>query len=171
MTLGAHPVRSEACPPLEAIIRPARLDEADTLRAILVAAVEGGTAGAYSAAQRRAWIAAVPTHRAWRARLGRLETWVAQSQDRLVGFMSLNTPLAEVDLAYVSPDVMGRGVAQALYAAVERHARAAKIAHLATDASALAKPFFQRQGWQVIARQNVVAAGVAMHNYKMTKAL
>ena len=85
--------------------------------------------------------------------------------------MSLVVKSGHLDLAYVAPEVMGRGVADALYAVLETRARCAGPGCLTSDASEMARPFFERHGWQVIARQEIVRADVTLHNYRMEKTL
>ena len=68
-------------------------------------------------------------------------------------------------------DVIGRGVAKDLYDAVEARARELGCASLSSDASDLAKRFFERQGWLVVRKKEAVLSGVRMTNYRMIKSL
>ena len=45
------------------------------------------------------------------------------------------------------------------------------LAEIPTDASALARRFFLKQGWQDGPRQDVTRHGVTLHNYRMAKDL
>jgi GNAT superfamily N-acetyltransferase len=59
--------------------------------------------------------------------------WVAIDEDDPIGSIAispLEPPAAELDVMYVAPEHRGRGVAQALLAALEGHARAAGVAVL-----------------------------------------
>jgi len=56
--------------------------------------------------------------------------WVATVADRPVGSVALSPldhPAAELDVMYVAPDHRGAGVAQALLAVLEQHARGAGV--------------------------------------------
>ena len=145
--------------------------DARTLGEIFHAAVHEGAAAAYSAEQRAAWSPQAPDGPAWEARLNGTETVVAVRDGRLLGFMTFIREQAYIDFTYVRPEAMGTGVAAALYAVIEGRARAARIARLSVDASELARPFFGRQGWQVVAREEVVRGGVTLHRYRMEKVL
>lgn len=76
-----------------------------------------------------------------------------------------------IDLAFVAPAALGQGVGWRLYAAVEARARDLGGAVLTTEASRMARPFFERQGWAVVAEQVVLKRGVGLTNCWMRKAL
>jgi hypothetical protein len=54
---------------------------------------------------------------------------------------------------------------------VEAAAREQRIGSLFTEASELARRLFERKGFAVVERQDLVVRGVAIHNYRMAKAL
>lgn len=152
-------------------IRSYEPDDAIPLGRIYFRAVREGTTGHYSAEQRAAWAPHAPASAVWRRRLSHGETVVAEQDGHSVGFMTLLPESGLVDLAFVLPEVMGQGVAAALYAMLENRARAAGLQKLTTEASETARPFFARQGFQVLERQELVRDGVPLHNYRMEKRL
>lgn len=133
-------------------------------------AVREGALKAYTAEQCSAWAPHAPASAVWRRRLAQGQTLVAEQAGEPVGFMTL-LPDGHLDLAFVLPEVMGKGVAAALYATLENRARVAAIAKLTSEASELARPFFLRHGWSVVQRQDLVRDGVPLHNYQMEKRL
>lgn len=151
-------------------IRSYAPDDAIPLGRVYYRAVREGAARAYTAEQCAAWAPHAPASAVWRRRLAHGETLVAEQTGEPVGFMSLLAD-GHLDLVYVMPEVMGRGVAPALYAMLENRARVAGLQRLTTEASELARAFFLRHGWQVIARQDLVRDGVTLHNYQMEKRL
>jgi hypothetical protein len=54
---------------------------------------------------------------------------------------------------------------------VEAAAREQGIRSLFTEASELARRLFERKGFAVVERQDLVIRGVAIHNYRMAKTL
>jgi putative acetyltransferase len=58
-----------------------------------------------------------------------------------------------------------------LYDTVETAARERGIARLYTEASELARRFFERKGFTVKERRDMVLRGVDIHNYSMFKDL
>ncbi|ABD54772.1 GNAT family N-acetyltransferase [Jannaschia sp. CCS1] len=153
------------------IIRPYRPADAIPLATLYHRAVNEGAALKYDAEQRAAWSPQPPTSEGWRARVEEAETLVAERDGAILGFMTLDVAAGFVDFAYVAPDVMGQGVASALYAVIEGRARVKGHAVLETEASLLAEPFFLRQGWRVVQRQEVERCGVKIPNARMEKRL
>lgn len=129
-----------------------------------------GTRAHYTEAQRRAWAGEAPDPQGWRDRLWGVEGFAAEEEGRLVGFMTL-AGTGYIDLAFVAPAALGRGVGWQLYRAVEARARELGASVLTTDASRMARPFFERQGWSTVAEQVVVIRGVVLTTYRMRKAL
>lgn len=153
------------------IIRPARVTDAPGLADLFHRAVHEGTARHYDALQRAAWSPAPPMDEAWRRRLIEAQTVVAERDDRLLGFMTLDAGTGWIDFAYVAPEAMGQGVAETLYAVLEGRARAAGLTRLETEASLLAERFFARRGWHIVTRQEVERQGVRLPNAVMAKEL
>jgi putative acetyltransferase len=153
------------------LIRPYRGDDAPALAAVFHSAVRTGAGRHYSAKQRAAWSPEPPSGDEWQARLAQPDTMVAELDGAAVGFMTLDMTTGYLDFAYVAPGVMGKGVAETLYAVVEGRARVAGVAQLSTEASRLAERFFLRRGWQLVARQKVERRGVKIPNARMEKRL
>jgi putative acetyltransferase len=127
----------------------------------------------YSAEQVRAWApeegrTAASTQR-W-AGDGRLVLVAADERDSPVAFIDLE-PDGHIDHLFCAPEAAGHGIASQLYQAVEAAAREHGIARFHTEASELARRFFERRGFVMVARQDLVRHGVPIHNYKMTKEL
>ncbi|MBC55844.1 MAG: GNAT family N-acetyltransferase [Confluentimicrobium sp.] len=161
--IGAERIR--AMPPYQ--IRPGRPGDGPAAHHVLHAAVHQGAAAFYSAAERAAWAPDGPPAPDWEARLLSGHTLVAEDRaGAMIGFMTLGHD-GFLDFAYVAPGWMGKGVGDALYAALEPIARAAGMRVLSTEASHLARRFFHRHGWATVARQSVIRDGVAITNFRM----
>jgi putative acetyltransferase len=125
-------------------------------------------AARYDAAQLAAWAPEPPDLEAWRARLASLETLVAEADGELLGFLSY-TPVGHVELLYTAPASARRGVASALYRAAEDELRARGVRELTTEASLVARPFFERQGYLVVEEQRVERNGQVFRRFAMRK--
>ncbi len=147
-------------------VRPYRAADAGVLGGIFFEAVRIGAAPKYSAAELAAWAPLHPSPEVWAARLDGLLTLVAEEGETALGFMSLRQD-GYLDLAFLRPDQRGKGVADALYAALLAEARALGLARLTTEASRMARPFFLRHGWQELAAQVVERQGVGIENFRM----
>lgn len=107
-------------------------------------------------------------HEHQRSSDGRLLLVAADSSDRLVGFIDLE-PDGRIDRLYCVSEAVGRGVASRLYDSIEDAARAQGIERLFTEASETARRFFERKGFMVLERQDMILRGVRIHNYRMAK--
>ena len=144
--------------------------DAGPLAVVFHRAVREGARARYDTAQVKAWSPEVPSEAKWSERLAAADTVVAAEGDQRVGFMSLNAD-GYLDLAFVVPEVMGRGVSDALYAVLETRARVRRLKRLTTQASLMAEPFFARHGWTVTRRQDVEIRNTLLKNAWMEKAL
>jgi len=105
-----------------------------------------------------------------RASDGRLVLLATGENDRAVAFIDLE-PDGHIDHIFCAPEAAGQGIASLLYEAAEMAARQQGISRLHTEASELARRFFQRKGFVVLERQDMVLRGEPIHNYKMAKDL
>ena len=133
-------------------------------------AVHQGAAGFYDAAQRAAW-APSPLPRAdVPDKLLDQRCFVAERDGQVIGLMSLCAD-GYLDMAFVRPEVMGTGVADALYLAVLEEARGLRLTRLTTHASHLARRFFARRGWQVDAAETHPHNGQVFERFAMSVAV
>lgn len=151
-------------------IRSFTAADAGPLGQVFHRAVREGASHRYAPDQVKAWAPHAPTGEAWQTRLAEADTVVAVEGETRLGFMNIDAT-GYLDLAFVLPEQMGQGVSDLLYAVLESRARARGIARLTTQASLLAEPFFARQGWEVIRRQEVEMSGVVLENAWMEKRL
>ncbi|WP_258065504.1 GNAT family N-acetyltransferase [Rathayibacter tritici] len=93
---------------------------------------------------------------------------VATIGDELVGFSDVSAA-GWIDMMFVSPRFLRRGVASRLLAHLLARTEAAP--EFAADGSITARPFFERHGFVVVAEQHPVRAGVKLTNYRMARRL
>lgn len=126
----------------------------------------------YSPRQVRAWVPArwdaEREHR--RSGDGRLVLVAADEAGRVVAFIDLE-PDGHIDRLFCAPEAAGRGVASRLYDAVEAVALARGTGRLLTEASELARRFFEGKGFEVLERQDKILRGVSLFNFRMAKVL
>jgi putative acetyltransferase len=101
---------------------------------------------------------------------GRLVLIAEGESGRAIAFIDLE-PDGHIDRLYCAPEAAGRGIASRLYDAAESAAREQGIGVLYTEASELARRFFERKGFAVLERQDKILRGVPIHNYRMAKTL
>jgi putative acetyltransferase len=122
----------------------------------------------YRPAQIEAWSRFADENTAWDRRLRTRLVWVAEEQGQPIGFIQLELP-DHIDLIYVHPAHMRKGVATALLATVEEAARRNGINLLNVEASITSRPFFEARGFETISPQIVTARGEDFLNYRMEK--
>jgi putative acetyltransferase len=155
-----------------ATIRGYEQRDADDLADVFFRSVRQVAISDYTPAQVRAW---APERRTpeqlhqW-AGDGRLVLLATNESDRAMAFIDLE-PDGHIDHLFCAPEAAGRGIASQLYEAVEAAARQQEISRLYTEASELARRFFERKGFVVLERQDLVVRGEPIHNYKMAKDL
>lgn len=149
-------------------IRAYRDGDAGPLFAVFYRAVHAGTQAFYSEDERNAWAPSAKPGSMWVPRLAEQLTLVAEQDDgTAVGFMTMGDE-GYLDYAYVAPEVMGTGVANALHASLLEHARHRGLTRLETEASHLARRFFLKHGWRDEGEQQVERLGVAITNFRMS---
>lgn len=145
-------------------------EDAAQIARVFHASVHGLARGDYTAEQLNAWSPAPRDAEWYQARAEARAVWVAERGAEILGFLELE-PDGHVDMLYVAPAAARRGIAMALYQALEAYARERGFSRLYVEASETALPFFTRMGFGSPQRRDFERNGVAIHNYAMEKRL
>lgn len=151
-------------------LRPYRRDDAPTLLALFRDTIRRINCRDYSPAQVAAWASDDIDAAAWYGRFNGRFVPVAEEAGRPVGFAELE-PNGHIDRVYVSADHQRRGIGSQLLTAVVVEARRLGFARLFTEVSITARPFFEAQGFTVLAPQVVTCRGAEFVNYRMERLL
>jgi putative acetyltransferase len=151
-------------------IRPYAAADLDTLIALFRNTVRAISRSDYTLEQLIAWAPDEIDRDHWLVRLGASSTWVAAEGARIAGFISME-PEGHLDMLYVGPEFQRRGIASALLRSLAHSARSRGLVRLSTEASISARPFFDRQGFRIIAPQTVVRRGQELGNFRMARAV
>ena len=151
-------------------LRLYRPDDAPALLALFRDTIRRVNSRDYSPMQIAAWASDDIDQVAWFARFTERIVAVAEEAGRPVGFAELEAD-GHIDRVYVSADHQRRGIGQQLLAAVVAEARRVALARLFTEASITARPFFEAQGFAVLAPQVVTCRGAEFVNYRMERVL
>jgi putative acetyltransferase len=95
---------------------------------------------------------------------------VAEEGQDLAGFISYDDD-GTIDLVFTAPNYARRGIASTLYHEAEQQLIAKGAKELKTEASVVAKPFFERHGFEVVDEQRVTVRGAQFLRYNMRKDL
>lgn len=142
-------------------IRRGQSSDLPALTLIFWRGVHEGAAPHYTSSQRAAWLPRQPDPAALGARLEDQTVLVAAQEGVPVGFIT-RTPAGHIDLLYVLPEMRGGGAADALWVVMLNDALNNGLAGLTTRASDMARSFFVRNGWSVVADAPQTRAGVVI---------
>lgn len=124
----------------------------------------------YSSDELEAWSPTPPDYPYWKKRLALTKPFVAVDSAGIVGFIELNEG-GYIDCLYVHQDQQGKGVATKLLAHLCAVARDRGFSMLSVQASKVAVPFFQQNGFQLGDQNRVILRGQCLVNYTMTFSL
>jgi putative acetyltransferase len=130
------------------VIRPYTPADAAVTRAVFVRAVRQGAAGRYSPDELLDWLPDPAMPEDWGDWLAEHITLVAEDETGITGFFLLERD-GYLNMAFVLPERMGKGTADALYAGILRQARALGLTQLTVLASRYAQGFLLRHGWRM----------------------
>ncbi|MEM8885918.1 MAG: GNAT family N-acetyltransferase [Planctomycetota bacterium] len=147
-------------------IRRFRDEDTNPLATIFFDAVHAVDDRHYAAHERAAWAPEPRRGEAWRAQLAERETLVAEVDGEIAGFLAFE-PWGRVDFTYVAPAFQRRGVARALHDRVRARAEERRLGRLVVEASHVARPFFESEGYRVVRRNEVERHGVTLSNWIM----
>lgn len=127
--------------------------------------VHAVNAADYTPEQLDAWASDELDLAAWERSLSEHHTVVAVEGAEIVGFGDMDAS-GYLDRLFVSKDHQREGIASAICDELERGAAAATIT---TRAAITALPFFERRGYVVVAKRQVIRGGIALTCYDMIK--
>ncbi len=149
-------------------IRHATLDDLSAIQEIFVGAVRYVSNKDYTSEQIEVWAMAVENVARWEEKIQTQYFIVAEIAGATVGFASLERD-DYFDLLYVHKDHLRKGVANALYQAIETASKAAGSGILRTDVSITARPMLERKGFELLHENRNLLHGVEIINYRMEK--
>jgi putative acetyltransferase len=149
-------------------LRHGQPDDLSELQQLFVNTVAEVCKKNYDQAQIQWWVSTVGNTQRWQEILEGQYVLVAQNEDLIVGFSSLNS-LGYVDMLYVHKDYQRQGIGTKLYMELENEAIRRGNVYLNATVSITAKPFFEKQGYTVLTEQDIFQNGVTLSTYLMTK--
>ncbi len=120
----------------------------------------------YSDAQRAAWVAEPRQGEEWNARLAKQDIALAQWDENITGFMSLEAE-GYIDFVYILAEHQGTGLFRKLFGMIHAHARTQGATQLWTHASLMARPAFAAMGFAIAEKENIALNGQNFERFKM----
>jgi len=154
-------------------IRRFRAADTEAIVSLFYETVHAVNAADYSEDQLNAWAPReVQTGKAvmWQESLQQNITYAAEVDGKIAGFCDM-TETGYLNRLYVHKNHQRQGIASMLVSEIEQEAKKRQLPEISTEASLTAKPFFEKQGYQVVQKQTVERKGVPLVNYQMLKKL
>jgi putative acetyltransferase len=151
-------------------LRPYLAADARHCAEIFRASIAELAAEDYDEDQREAWASRADDEQAFGARLAEALTLLAMIDGAVAGFATLKGA-DEIDMLFVAPEFARQGVGRTLVDALTRLAQARGATRLTTEASDVAKPLFERQGFTAQKRNLVHKGDQWLASTTMTKTL
>jgi putative acetyltransferase len=152
------------------VIRPYRPEDRSAAALIYYRAIMEGTVGLIGEPERRAWARSPEPDLEEPDKLLDQWCWIAEEDGQPTGFMSLCHD-GLLDMAFVIPEVMGKGTAGALYSVLLARARAERLSRLTVLASPYSRSFLLKQGWVIDSEGMKVFDGHLYHLSEMSLSL
>jgi putative acetyltransferase len=151
-------------------IRPYQRQDRAAMVLVYYRAIREGAAAFYSEAERAAWAKSPEPN--WDKPDKLLDQWcyVAEEDGRMTGFMSMDDK-GYLDMAFVIPEVMGKGTAAALYDVLMAQAKSAGLTHFSVRAAHQSNRFLTRRGWKVDLFERYAADGQVYDQFQMSLTL
>lgn len=152
-------------------VRRAGEKDCEEIWRVHMRAIRGIANSHYTPAEIEAWASPrKPEH--YIESIRNKEFYVAEEDDAVIGFGTLNYKQSEIEAVYVSPAVVRRGVGLAILRRLEERARDLGIKSLKMDASLNAVPFYKSAGYESQKEmKHRLACGIEISCILMTKEL
>jgi putative acetyltransferase len=124
----------------------------------------------YSPLEIDAWISGLNNVERWKKVIHAQYVLLAIIQDKIVGYGTLKDG-NYIDFLCVHKDFQRQGIADKVFNQLEGEAIKENSKTITADVSITAKPFFDKKGFTVKAKQKNIRLGVELINYKMEKSL
>ncbi|MGK0303092.1 MAG: putative acetyltransferase [Planctomycetota bacterium] len=149
-------------------IREFRPTDLEAVVALFTASVRGLAADAYDDRQLQVWAPDPPDLEHWGRKIAGQNLLLADLEGELFGMVGYEDD-GHVDVLFTHPAHARKGVAAQLHKEAERRLAEKGVHELFTESSEVARPFFERQGYEVERREVVEARGVELHRYRMRR--
>jgi putative acetyltransferase len=147
-------------------IRNYRVEDSIEIADLFHGSVHSLHAENFSTEELEAWAPTPPDYSHWRKRLTDKKPYVAEGEGMIVGFIELEDD-GHIDCFYTHKDFQRQGVGSALYIHLLKEADARGIQELHVEASAIARPFFEREKFGLEKTNRLERGGQILTNFSM----
>lgn len=149
-------------------IRRGNIDDMAVMQELFVNTIRESCNYDYSEDQINAWISSVENEDRWVEKINNQYLLVAEIDQQIVGYASLENG-NYLAFMYVHYKFLRKGIANILYSRLEAEVKKRDYTSIFSDVSITAKPFFQKNGFEIIKENKNIIRGVELINYHMKK--
>ncbi len=124
----------------------------------------------YNKDQIGVWISSIEDNPRWLNKLSKQYFLIAELGNKIVGYGSIENG-DYIDFMYVHKEYLRQGIAKTILKELENEALKCGSTKITSDVSKTAKPFFEKNGFTVVAENTNRIKGIEIVNYKMVKEL
>ncbi|MDX6190721.1 GNAT family N-acetyltransferase [Flavobacterium sp. Fl-318] len=150
--------------------RKATLPDLKEMQELFVATIKSVCQKEYNEQQIEVWTSGVNNTERWIEVIEKQFVLLALIENKIVGYGTLKNA-NYIDFFYTHKDFQRQGIANNLLTRLELEAKKRSSKTITSDISITAKPFFEKKGFIVKAKQKNIRSGVELINYKMEKNL
>jgi putative acetyltransferase len=151
-------------------VRPMQPEDLGEMRSLFSQTVRQVNSRDYSPEQVEVWASSANDGARWQALPQSSQVLVAEQSGQVVGFTNLEAD-GHIDMFFVHPEHQGEGIGKRLMQALETLAQAQHTPRLYSEVSITAKPFFLRQGFEIVTEEQVERQGLWFTRFIMEKTL
>lgn len=152
------------------IFKQATISDLNEMQQLYIETIQIVCKNDYDSAQIKAWISGVKNTERWIEVIEKQFVLLAIIENKIVGFGTLKDG-NYIDFFYIHKDFQRQGIADKILNELEMEAKKHNSTILTSDISITAKPFFEKKGFVVKAKQKNIRLGVELINFKMEKEL
>lgn len=154
----------------KASIRFAYLSDLNEMQQLFVETIQSVCKPDYTRKQIEIWTSTIEKVNSWTHKIETQYFLIAELGNKMVGYASLDGN-NYLDFLYVHKDYQRQGIAKRLYDEIEKEARNRGSKNLSADVSKTAKSFFEKMGFETVAKRANTIRGITLVNFKMKKEL
>ena len=155
--------------PESVFIRQYKFSDANCMAKIFYNTIHNVNSDHYTEKQLDAWAPKSSLEpEVWQDKWEKSPPIVALINNKVIGFAEFQ-PNGYIDCFFVHHEFQSCGAGSALMREIERVSKRQLISRIYAEVSITARPFFERKGFVVTKKQNVILRGVGLINYVMEK--
>ncbi|TDP03642.1 GNAT family N-acetyltransferase [Flavobacterium sp. 245] len=150
--------------------RKATISDLPEMKELFVQTIQSVCKNDYNTEQINAWTSGAKITQRWIDVVEKQFVLLVIIENKMAGFGTLKDG-NYIDFFFIHKDFQRQGIANKIFTELELEAKKHHSKSITSDVSITAKPFFEKKGFVIKAKQKNIVKGVEIINYKMEKEL